>query len=93
MTQLTAPAPSADVDASIRVYSKPACVQCTATYRAMDKLGLDYEVIDLAEDEDALIEVLAMGYQQVPVVVTDADHWSGFRPDLIKAAGERINVA
>jgi len=23
---------------SITVYSKPACVQCTATYRALDKL-------------------------------------------------------
>ena len=69
---------------TITVYSKPACVQCTATYRAMDKLGLHYEVIDLAEDEAALLDVMAMGYQQVPVVVDGDDHWSGFRPDNIK---------
>ncbi len=70
---------------TITVFSKPACVQCTATYRALDKLGLDYEVIDLATDEAALTEVLALGYQQAPVVVADDQHWSGFRPDLIAA--------
>ncbi len=36
----------------ITVYSKPACVQCTATTRALEARalearGLDYEVIDL----------------------------------------------
>ncbi|TBT82793.1 glutaredoxin-like protein NrdH [Propioniciclava sinopodophylli] len=78
---------------TITVYSKPACVQCTATYRAMDKLGLHYEVIDLAEDEAALLDVMAMGYQQVPVVVDGDDHWAGFRPDRIKAAAQRVHVA
>ncbi|WP_232549292.1 glutaredoxin-like protein NrdH [Propioniciclava soli] len=78
---------------TITVYSKPACVQCTATYRAMDKLGLEYEVIDLAEDEAALLAVMAMGYQQVPVVVDGEEHWGGFRPDRIKAAAQRVHVA
>ena len=27
---------------SITVYTKPACVQCNATYRALDKAGVDY---------------------------------------------------
>ena len=70
---------------TITVFSKPACVQCTATYRALDKLGLDYEVIDLATDEAALTEVLALGYQQAPVVGADEQHGSGFRPDRIAA--------
>ncbi len=30
---------------SIIVYSKPACVQCHATTRALDRKGLDYQVI------------------------------------------------
>ncbi len=78
---------------SITVFSKPSCVQCTATYRAMDKLGLDYDIVDLAADEAALLEVMAMGYQQVPVVVAGGEHWSGFRPDRIKAAAQRVRVA
>ncbi|QIK72606.1 glutaredoxin-like protein NrdH [Propioniciclava coleopterorum] len=78
---------------SITIYSKPACVQCTATYRALDKLGLAYEVVDLAADEAALLEVLALGYQQAPVVVADDEHWSGFRPDRIQAAAARVAAA
>lgn len=81
------------MSAPITVYSKPSCVQCTATYRALDKVGLAYEVIDLEQDEAALIEVMAMGHQQAPVVVAGAENWSGFRPDLIKAAAARAHAA
>ena len=68
---------------SITVYSKPACVQCTATTRALEARGLDYEVIDLTEDDDAMTQVSELGYRQVPVVIAGDDHWAGFRPDLI----------
>ncbi|MCW5950764.1 MAG: glutaredoxin-like protein NrdH [Propionibacteriaceae bacterium] len=78
---------------AITVYSKPSCVQCTATYRALDKLGLEYEIIDLAEDEAALTEILAMGYQQAPVVIDGDEHWAGFRPDKIKASAARVQAA
>lgn len=71
---------------SVIVYTKPACVQCTATYRALDKAGVEYESVDISEDNDAREYVLALGYLQAPVVVIDGgDHWSGFRPDRIKA--------
>ncbi|MBD3894930.1 glutaredoxin-like protein NrdH [Halomonas sp. ML-15] len=69
----------------IEIYSKPACVQCTATYRALDKQGLDYEVIDLSQDPAARETVEGLGYRQLPVVVAGDDHWSGFRPDRIQA--------
>lgn len=68
---------------SITVYSKPACVQCTATYRALDRLGVAYEVVDVSQDSAALEKVRALGYQQVPVVIAGDEHWSGFRPDKI----------
>ncbi|WP_148253603.1 glutaredoxin-like protein NrdH [Aidingimonas lacisalsi] len=70
---------------TIKIYSKPACVQCNATYRALEKQGLDYTVIDLTEDPTALETVQDMGYRQLPVVVAGEDHWSGFRPDRIQA--------
>jgi|TARA_R110001583_G_scaffold140852_3_gene292983 glutaredoxin-like protein NrdH len=69
----------------IQIYSKPACVQCTATYRALDKQGLDYTVIDITAESGAQEEVEALGYRQLPVVVVGEDHWSGFRPDRIQA--------
>lgn len=70
---------------AITVFSKPACVQCDATYRALKKHGLEYTVVDISVDAEALESVKALGYQQAPVVFADGDHWSGFRPDKIKA--------
>ena len=67
------------------VYTKPQCVQCGATIKALDKAGISYQLIDLAEDAEARDYVMALGYLQAPVVVTDHDHWAGFRPDRIKA--------
>jgi glutaredoxin-like protein NrdH len=74
---------------SITVFSKPGCVQCTATYRALDKHGLPYEVVDISVDAEALQTVVALGYQQAPVVFADGDHWSGFRPEKIRALATR----
>ena len=69
----------------ITVYSKPSCVQCDATKRSLNKTGIPYDVVDITQDADALAQVKSMGYVQAPVVVTDGDHWSGFRPDKLKA--------
>lgn len=69
---------------AITVYTKPACVQCNATYRALDKAGIEYAVIDITEDAQARDYVMSLGYLQAPVVVAGENHWSGFRPDEIK---------
>ena len=72
---------------TIIVYSKPACVQCTATTRALDARGLTYDVIDLTEDTAAMERVTALGYRQAPVVIAGDAHWAGFRPDMIGRLG------
>ncbi|MCR8897689.1 NrdH-redoxin [Gordonia sp. CNJ-863] len=74
---------------TITVYTKPACVQCHATYTALDKQGLTYQVVDISTDDDARDYVMSLGYQQAPVVVAGDTHWSGFRPDRVKALAER----
>ncbi|AZZ57294.1 NrdH-redoxin [Rathayibacter iranicus] len=69
------------------VYSKPACVQCTSTYRFLDARQVDYTVIDISVDDAALAMVKALGYLAAPVVVletlTGTEHWAGFRPDKL----------
>lgn len=71
---------------AIAVYSKPSCVQCTQTYRKLDKLGLEYTVIDITEDPDAYEYVTGtLGYSAAPVVVTETGHWYGFDPDKLAA--------
>jgi glutaredoxin-like protein NrdH len=70
---------------AITVYTKPACVQCNATYRALDKAGLDYEVVDITTDNEARDYVMSLGHLQAPGVVAGERNWSGFRPDRIRA--------
>jgi glutaredoxin-like protein NrdH len=70
---------------SITVYTKPACVQCNATYKALDKAGVQYTSVDISLNPEARDFVMALGYLQAPVVVAGDEHWSGFRPDRIKA--------
>lgn len=86
----------------ITLYSKPNCVQCTATKRALDKADLPYEVIDITQDALAYRKILALGFMQAPVVETSLPvndtqqrgeptviyFWSGFRPDLIDQLAE-----
>lgn len=76
--------------ATITVYSKPACVQCDATYRALDKRGIDYTVVDISQDVEALEMVRSMGYMQAPVVIAGDQHWSGFNPDRITALATAV---
>lgn len=67
----------------VTVYSKPSCVQCNATYRALDGAGITYNAVDVSANDDALTYIKSLGYAQAPVVVAGAEHWSGFRPDKI----------
>lgn len=67
----------------VTVYTKPACVQCNATYRALDKKGIAYTSLDISADADALERLKALGYQQAPVVTSPVGDWSGFRSDKI----------
>ncbi|MCW2688508.1 MAG: Glutaredoxin-like protein NrdH [Mycobacterium sp.] len=69
---------------TITVYTKPACVQCNATFRALDKAGIEYTKVDITVDAAARDYVMALGYLQAPVVVAGNDHWAGFRHDRLK---------
>jgi glutaredoxin-like protein NrdH len=71
---------------AITVYTKPACVQCTATFRALDKAGISYRKIDVTQSAEAREYVMSLGYLAMPVVyVSAAQHWSGYRPDAIES--------
>ena len=70
----------------ITVYTKPACVQCNATFRALDKAGISYEKIDVTQNADAREYVMSLGYLAMPVVhLSPTQHGSGFRPDRLRS--------
>ncbi|MCF4007417.1 glutaredoxin-like protein NrdH [Corynebacterium uropygiale] len=70
---------------AITLYTKPACMQCNATKKALDRAGLEYTTVDISLDDEARDYVMALGYLQAPVVEVNGEHWSGFRPDRIRS--------
>lgn len=81
----------------VTVYSKPACVQCNATYRALDKKGLPHNKVDMSKDMDALDMARSLGHMQAPVVIVEKDgeiqnHWSGFDPEKIEQTAIDFNA-
>jgi glutaredoxin-like protein NrdH len=82
---------------TLTVYSKPNCVQCNATYRSLDKAGVEYDVVDITLDPDARGYAMSLGHLSAPVVVvTKPDgaitSWGGYSPDSIKAFVETYRV-
>lgn len=71
----------------VTVYSKPSCVQCTATKRWLDKNQVEYTEVDVTEDAEALEYTRSLGYLQAPVTVVERTggkvHASGFDPDFL----------
>lgn len=72
----------------IIVYSQPACQQCIATAKFLDKLNVKYDYVDVTEEPEAYAYVRSLGYRSVPVVRNGDEHWQGFRPDLLKALAD-----
>lgn len=75
---------------TVTVYTKPGCVQCTATFKALDKNGVSYEKVDVTQNAEAHDYVMSLGYLQVPVVITPTGHFGGFRPDRIKVLNPAV---
>ena len=43
----------------------------------------DARTFDFLPSPEAIDNLKSLGYRQVPVVMADNEHWSGFRPDKI----------
>lgn len=66
----------------ITVYSAPNCVQCKMTKDLLNREGLEFEERDAHEYVDQLRE---WGFgPQLPIVVTEAYSWQGFKPDHVR---------
>lgn len=75
---------------TVTVFSKPSCVQCNATKKALTKRNVNFVTVDITQDDEARDFVMGLGYVAAPVVLvedegTESAHWSGFRPDRINS--------
>ncbi|RWR02920.1 glutaredoxin [[Pantoea] beijingensis] len=77
---------------TIIIYTKDNCVQCNATKNAMDKRGFTYQLVNIDTHPDEIETLKSLGYRQLPVVMTEEQHWSGFRPDKISALATRPGI-
>jgi glutaredoxin-like protein NrdH len=68
------------------VYTKDNCVQCDMTKRLMDKIGVEYETINITQNPEELDRLIELGYRAAPVVIApDGTSFAGFQPDKITA--------
>lgn len=75
--------------AKVVLYSKNDCIQCRMTKRNLDSLGIEYQEINIDESPESREYVKKeLGFMAAPVIETDTDTWSGFRPDKIMALKE-----
>lgn len=65
------------------VYTKPNCAQCDFTKKFLNNYEIDYETINVYDNEEALQLLKDKGLSSMPVVsINDfEEHWTGFRPD------------
>jgi glutaredoxin-like protein NrdH len=59
------------------------------TKRLMDKIGVEYETINISENPSELDRLIEMGYRAAPVVVApDGTSFAGFQPEKIQAIAD-----
>jgi len=59
----------------------------------MESRGLAFEMVNVDLVPEAVEDLRAMGFRQLPVVVAGEDKWSGFRPDMINRLHSAPSVA
>jgi glutaredoxin-like protein NrdH len=72
---------------SVIVYTNPNCVQCEQTKKFLDKEHIDYTVENLQDPNNynKLVEFIEQGFKSAPIVVTNTETWSGYKPDKLGA--------
>ena len=69
----------------VTIYTKERCINCDKSKLLMKRLGIAYKEISLEHTPGALDEVLSMGFQAAPVIVSAEDKWSGFNETKIRS--------
>lgn len=73
----------------VYVKTKTKCVQCDATLRTLDKMGLAYTVASVEEHMDEALQVVPNALTAPIVVVSGGGYdkpwgWSGFMPSFLE---------
>lgn len=67
------------------LYSKNNCVQCKATKKILNQIGISFKEINTDDNPEYLIFIKDNGFKQLPVLEKDGEMlFSGFRPSDLK---------
>lgn len=75
---------------TITIFSRPGCQPCRATKNALSKNSINFEEVDITQDEEVAETLRIEGYSQLPVVKAGEEVWTGLRMDKIKELAERL---
>lgn len=72
----------------IKVYSKPNCVQCEMTKEFLKQHNVEFEEMNVEENEKSLEQIKESGLKRLPVVIGMKNNsvefaFSGFQIDLL----------
>lgn len=76
----------------VTVYSKPNCVQCEMTKEFLKQNNIEFEEVNVFEEEEALELIKLHGFQRLPVVTRNNSFdfaFSGFQIDLLDELVEK----
>lgn len=66
------------------VYSKVGCGQCQFTKKHLQKLQVDFIEKDISQNPAWLEEILAWGFQSLPVVKIEGEEpFHGYKPERL----------
>lgn len=68
---------------TVELMSLPNCVQCAMSKRWLKHWNVPFTEIDMSENPEAADRAKAAGFLAAPVVFTEKESWSGFRPDKL----------
>lgn len=76
----------------ITVNGTEDCVQCKRATALLNKEQVPYEFIDvhLEANQAKLATLRVAGFQQLPVIETPTERFTGFDPDRIKQAAAEV---
>ena len=79
--------PEKKAQAKVKVYSTPTCTYCQKTKAFLKENNIEYEDINVAEDETAREEMIEKtGQMGVPVIEVDDQLIVGFDKEALKKA-------
>lgn len=62
----------------IEVFGKPNCSYCERAKQLLEAKGIEYEYIDVSEDDDALAFLMDNGFKTVPQCYDGKTHIGGY---------------